>query len=115
MKVREFIKGIQEYYGLEYRKGIQLNTIATFLSEKSEYMLSCLFSAVILEFSGQYKTLPDIAVFEGARKRMYEIYDERKKKEERKMLPEEGTFDYSKEIAEELSKLVKKLKLGEKV
>ena len=36
MVVKDFIKAIQEYYGLEYRQGLQLNLIGNYLNEKTE-------------------------------------------------------------------------------
>lgn len=117
MEVKEFIRGTQDYYGLEYRKGIHLNTIATYLSEKSEFMLGCLFSAIILEFSGQYKTLPDVAALEKAKDRMYEIYNERMKKQD-KMVPaiEEAQLeDYRDEVLAMFKNLTSKVKWHHKI
>ncbi len=108
METKEFIIGIQGYYGQEYRQGIQLNTIASWLSGHGPKYLECVFEATIKSFSGQYKTLPDIAIFEGLKKETWEIFDS--KKEPVLMIEEEGLQDYKKEI----SKLAKKLESAKK-
>ncbi len=80
MKTTEFLTKTQEYYNLKYVKGTQLNMIATYINGKSEYYLDALFVAVTTKFSGQYKTLPDIAIFEKLTEETYSIIDEQKRK-----------------------------------
>ena len=105
METKEFILGMQEYYGQEYRHGIQLNTIASWLDGHGPRYLECIFEATIKGFSGQYKVLPDIAVFESLKKQAWEIFDT--KKEPILQIEEEGLQDYTKEIAELAEKLAK--------
>ena len=61
MKTAEFIKQIQDYYGMQYKEGT-LNVLIAWL-EKQPVRLDILFQETIPLFSGQYKTLPDIAIF----------------------------------------------------
>lgn len=62
MELKIFIKDIQEYYGLIYSDGI-LKHLLKYL-DSTNINLEELFQKTIKKFSGQYKTLPDIAVFE---------------------------------------------------
>ncbi len=72
MTAKEFIINIQEYYGLKYRKGKQANMVFTYLSKKSDRFLDFLFETTVSGFSGQYRTLPDIAIFEELKNDAYE-------------------------------------------
>lgn len=72
MTAKEFIADIHEYYGTQYRKGKQRNMIYTYLSKKSSKYLDSLFEVTVKRFSGQYKTLPDIAIFEELTDEVYE-------------------------------------------
>ena len=61
MNEMEFIKAIQEYYGIKYRTGA-LKYIVGYL-KKQPFLLEVVFEETIKEYSGQYKTLPDVSVF----------------------------------------------------
>ncbi len=65
MKTKEFMFKVQSYYGLKYRDGEHIELVYKYLDSKHENYLTCLYSATVKNFSGQYKTLPDIAIFEG--------------------------------------------------
>lgn len=62
MTAKQFVFEIQEYYGMNYSKG-QLTRMVDWF-RKNDGILGELLEAVIKGFSGQYKVLPDIAVFE---------------------------------------------------
>ncbi len=62
MDTVKFIKMIENYYGIKYRSGM-LSILIGYL-EKQTLDLNSIFQKVVLDFSGQYKTLPDIAIFE---------------------------------------------------
>ena len=112
MVVKDFIKAVQEYYGMGYRQGLQLNLIGNYLKEKSGTYLTCLFSATVKGFSGQYKSLPDIAVFEKLSKETFEIMDSMKRKQDltTPAITDGEEVDYTEEIKELFSKMDKKFK-----
>lgn len=60
MTVIEFLKDIENYYGLEYREG-QLKYILPFLEKEKK--LERLLKYTFEDFPSQYKVLPDIAAF----------------------------------------------------
>ena len=80
MKTKEFLTKVQNYYGLNYRKGEHIELVYKYLDSKSDIYLTCLYSATVKSFSGQYKTLPDIAIFEKMTEATYQIIDEVKRK-----------------------------------
>ena len=80
MKATEFMEKIQKYYGLKYLKGVQENLIKSYLESKHDNYLKCLFSATVKEYTGEYKMLPNIAVFEKLTDATYQIIDEVKRK-----------------------------------
>jgi len=82
MTTKHFIFKIQDYYGIKYREGTQINMIFQYLNSKKENYLTCLYSATVKNFSGQYKTLPDIAIFEKLTKETCYIIDELKKRKQ---------------------------------
>ena len=82
MKTIDFITKIQGYYDKKYVQGIQLDLITKYLDSKHENYLGCLFNATVKRFSGQYKTLPDIAIFEELITMTYGIIDEQKRKQQ---------------------------------
>ncbi len=61
MNISEFIKAVQEYYGMKYRAGA-LKYLLGYL-EKQPFRLEVIFEETILEFSGQFKVLPDVSVY----------------------------------------------------
>jgi hypothetical protein len=63
MTVKQFVIKIQAYYGLTYPEG-QRDDLLEYLTKRSERWLDALYKAVIRNVSSQYKSLPDIAVFE---------------------------------------------------
>ena len=63
MTIQEFVKAVQNYYNHVYAEG-QRPYVAQYLRGKSPEYLDALFSVLLLRYSGQYKTVPDIAVFE---------------------------------------------------
>lgn len=116
LKTIDFLTKIQGYYNLKYTKGTQLNMIATYISGKSEYYLDCLFIAVTRSFSGQYKTLPDIAIFEKLTDVTYEIIEEQKRKAQiadlsRPQLTDGDEVDYSEEMKGMFAKMDKRFRL----
>ena len=115
MVVKDFVKAVQEYYGLEYRTGLQLNLIGNYLGEKSDKYITCLFSATVKGFSGQYKSLPDIAVFESLTTETFEIMDAMKRKQDlaTPAITDGEEVDYTEEIKELFSKMDKKFKRSE--
>ena len=66
MILPEFIKALELYYGQPYPDG-QLKLIKLYLEDRTERALTILFAETLKTFSSQYKTLPDIAIFEGLR------------------------------------------------
>ncbi len=80
MKTKEFLFKVQNYYGLKYREGEHITLVYQYLNSKHENYLTCLYSATVKTFSGQYKTLPDIAIFEKLTEETYSIIDEQKRK-----------------------------------
>ena len=112
MIVKDFIVKIQDYYGQEYRKGTQLDLITAYLNVKSEKYLTCLFAAVVKEFSSQYKTLPDIAIFEKVIKATFEIMDTMQRKQDLSTpaITDGEEVDYSDEIKALFAGMDKKFK-----
>ena len=112
MVVKSFIKAIQDYYGMEYRKGLQLDLIADYLKEKSESYLTCLFSVTVKDFSGQYKSLPDIAVFERLAGDTHDAVALMKRKQDLSTpaIKEKGVEDYREEIIKLFDKLYENAK-----
>ena len=112
MNSKDFISKIQDYYGLEYRKGAQIDLIIAYLNQRSGKYLICLFAAVVKEFSGQYKTLPDIAVFEKVAGPAYEIMDNIQHKQNLKTpaITDGKEVDYSEEIKALFAGMDKKFK-----
>ena len=112
MVVKSFIKGIQEYYGQEYRAGLQLDLVADYLKDKTEMYLTCLFAVTVKDFSGQYKSLPDIAVFEKLAGETYDAIGAMRKKQDLSIpaLEEEGLEDFREEVIAMFKKLADKAK-----
>lgn len=105
MTTKDFIFKVQEYYGLKYRKGTHIDLIFQYLNSKHENYLTCLYAATVKNFSGQYKTLPDIAIFEGLTSETYDIIEEQKRKSQiadlkRPAITDGDEVDYSEEITE---------------
>ena len=116
MVVKDFIKAVQDYYGLEYRQGLQLNLVGNYLNEKSDKYLTCLFSATVKGFSGQYKSLPDIAIFENLSTETYEIMEEQKRKQQiadltRHAITDGDERDYTEEMKGLFANMDKKFKV----
>ena len=115
MTTQEFTLKIQNYYGIKYRKGTQIELIYQYLNSKHENYLKCLFSAVVKGFSGQYKTLPDIAIFEGLTDKTYDIIEEQKRKQQianlqRPAITDGDEVDYTEEMKELFREMDTKLK-----
>ena len=77
--------------------------------------MKCLFSATVKNFSGQYKTLPDIAIFEKLTSETWAIIEEQKRKAQiadltRPAITDGNEKDYSEEITELFNGLDKKLR-----
>lgn len=72
MTPREFLDAIQGYYGLRYTDG-QKPFIAKWVASRSEAFLRCLFDEITREVSGQFRTLPDIAIFEQCTQRALDV------------------------------------------
>ena len=116
MKTEEFLTKIQGYYNLKYVKGIQLNMIATYISGKSEYYLDRLFIAVTTTFTGEYKMLPNIAVFEKLTDETYSIIEEQNRKSQIQDLDilaitDGEEVDYSEEMKELFDGMDKRFKV----
>ena len=105
MKTVDFITKIQGYYDKKYVKGIQLDLITKYLDSKHENYVGCLFNATVKRFSGQYKTLPDIAIFEELITMTYGIiHDQERKKRIQDLktpsITDDEEVDYSEEMKE---------------
>ena len=74
MKVSEFLRDIQSYYG-QYSKG-QLPYIVGYVKNKRENFLGALFTACIENFSSKWKVSPDIAIFKELEKEAYRIEEQ---------------------------------------
>ena len=79
MTSKQFVNELQEYYGMTYSKGQLMRMIDWF--NKNADILDELLEAVIYGFSGQFKTLPDIAVFEDHLDEAYLIKKSKKPKQ----------------------------------
>ena len=117
MKIIDFIVKIENYYGIKYRQGEQIDLITMYLEIKSENYLTYLFSAVIKNFSGQYKTLPDIAIFETLITEIYEMMKSQKRKRQiadlkRPALTDGEEVDYSEEMKGLFANMDKRFKKG---
>lgn len=119
MKVKDFISGIENYYG-KYKSPNMANIVIQYL-EKRYYSseLKQLFDKTIISYTSNYGKPPDIAVFEEVRKK-YEIIQfygngERQipKEEKQRIQIEDNTdtIDYRKEISELFKNIEGKLKI----
>jgi hypothetical protein len=101
----EFIASIQDYYGQKYPAG-QLPFIKKYLATRNETALTMLFGEILKSFSGQYKTLPDVAIFESVRGDVLDDLKEAKGKQDlaRLTIGEEETA-----TPEQLAELFKSL------
>ncbi len=116
MKTVDFITKIQGYYDRKYTTGIQIDLITKYLDSKHENYLSCLFNATVKNFSGQYKTLPDIAIFEKLITATYDIIEEQNRKRQIQDLKtlaitDGEEVDYSEEMKELFDGMDEKFKL----
>ena len=66
MTLERFIESTESYYGQKYPAG-QVQLIRAYLEDRTDRALTILFAETLKTFSSQYKTLPDIAIFEGLR------------------------------------------------
>ncbi len=115
MTAEKFMDDIQEYYGVDYRPGLHRDKIFTYLEGKSERYLDFLFDIVILNFSGQYRTLPDVAIYEKLSRDVYDEIDKYnlklKQDLSRKALPEEtGEIIPPEEARKKLAAITKMLR-----
>ena len=67
MTADAFIKAVEAYYGPYPREAVKRAT-ARYLTDFAPEQLDMIFRNLLLDFSGQYKHTPDIAVIEGVRK-----------------------------------------------
>ena len=67
MKTNEFIKKVENYYGILYRYA-QIEELENYLGSLGEIWMRQLFDMIIRQFSVVNKFLPDIAIFEQIRK-----------------------------------------------
>lgn len=72
MTVKEFVKRVQDYYGM-YPAG-QKQAIAEYLETKKPKYLDFLYGELIKTFSSKWKATPDIAIFEECRKGFLDDY-----------------------------------------
>ena len=63
MTAISFVRAIEGYYGAYRKAGIRV-LVAKYLTKYSEDELDVLIDRVLLEYSGQYKHTPDIAIFQ---------------------------------------------------
>ena len=115
LKTKEFMFKVQSYYGLKYRDGEHIELVYKYLDSKHENYLTCLYSATVKNFSGQYKTLPDIAIFEKLTDKTYEIIEEQKRKSQitdlsRPAITDGDEVDYSEEMKELFDGMDKRFK-----
>ena len=121
MVVQDFLKTIQEYYGMKYNHGVQIEMIYKYLEKKSSEFLICLLSTTIQNFSGQYKTLPDIAIFNQFKAQVFELMDKREMERQqdlnRQAIPEntEEEEDRREDIVKMFEGLKKKYKWNKKI
>ena len=73
MKVSEFLRDIQSYYG-QYPKG-QLPYVVSYLKNKRETFLGALFETCIHNYSAKWKSPPDIATFEELSPQAHKVED----------------------------------------
>ena len=113
MTAKDFITKIQAYYG-PYREG-QHEAIALYLSKVREMYLDILYDALLLGYSSQYKTTPDIAIFEEFRLKMRDEVDARRSIEEtngRLQIAESVVDDLDDSRARTIDALMTGLKQG---
>ena len=82
MTTKQFIQKVQNYYGVKYREGEHIDMVFKYLNSKTENYLTCLYPATLKGFSGQFKTLPDIKIFEDLIEETYKIMDEVERKQQ---------------------------------
>lgn len=71
MTASKFLKMIEAYYG-KYERLTVKETVFDYLGQFREAELEILYQRLILDYSGQYKFTPDVAVLEDVKKRINE-------------------------------------------
>lgn len=109
MELKEFITRLQDYYGQPYRRGELRNQVLDYLDTFQPEYLEALYKATLENFSGQFKTLPDIAVFEKLYPQVKDIMKNKHMRIERneRIAIADGTEENYKE---EIAGMFKKLK-----
>lgn len=83
MTTIEMLNNLEKYYGLEYNK-MQRQALVKYFEGKNAMWLEASSMVIIEEFSGQYKSLPDIAVFKRNLNLIIDQYDRLEKLEANK-------------------------------
>jgi len=71
MTAHECLKMIESYYGRYERRTVK-ETVFDYLGQFRDPELEILYQRLILDYSGQYKFTPDVAVLEDIKKRINE-------------------------------------------
>ena len=71
MTTRECLKMIESYYG-RYERAVVKETVVDYLGQFRETELEILYQRLILDYSGQYKYTPDVAILEDIKKQINE-------------------------------------------
>ena len=67
MKAKEFIRKVENYYGMLYRHA-QTSKLENYLADMGELWMRQLFDMIIRKFSVANRYLPDVAIFEQPKK-----------------------------------------------
>jgi hypothetical protein len=92
--IKDFLDGIQKYYGMTYQDG-QKPYIAQYLETFNERALSHLFAKTLTSYSGRYKALPDIAVWEGLRQDIKKLMETEQLEADHSRLAIEDKSEYA--------------------
>jgi len=67
MTVKEFLLDMQSYYGMKYQEG-SAKRLIQYLETYTDQALDVLADLTVKTYSGRYKALPDIAIWEALKK-----------------------------------------------
>lgn len=104
MTVDGFVSYIEGYYG-RYQRPAQKQTVAAYLARFNDYQLSALSRRLIMDYTGQYRFTPDVAILEGIARKI----DAEGWGEPRKALPSLPEEDDGGKAASAFDELVDKL------
>ena len=106
MTTDKFVTMVEEYYG-KYERPAVRKIVTRYLSKLGESFLDRLYQKLVLEYSGQYRYTPDVAILERYKKEVWREMDNGVPHVKRL----EGQRDEAQqeEVAEMLHGLVEKL------